>query len=82
MTRWPEFSNSTQERNFVYDFEEDDERIDYSSTDDRMIRPVFRNGGIDPTKQKQLAAELSKSYSFHGDAAALVRRHSEFSRLG
>ena len=75
MNRWPlpEFSNSAQERNFVYDFEDDDERIDFSSSSDhRMIRPLFPNGGIDPTKQKQLAAELSKSYSFHGDGAALV----------
>jgi len=74
MNRWPlpEFPNATQERNFVYDFEDDDERIDYSSSDHRMIRPVFQNGGIDPSKQKQLVAELSKSYSFHGDGAAVV----------
>lgn len=77
MNRWPlpEFSSSTQERNFVYNFEDDDDRNDYSSDDhriDRMIRPVFRNDDPSKQQQQQLAADLAKSYSFHGDGAALV----------
>ena len=77
MNRWPlpDFvGNSTSpERNFVYNFDpEDDPEF---SDENRIIRPVFRNGDLDPGRNnpnKQQLADLAKSYSFHGDGAALV----------
>ena len=77
-------SQQQAERNFVYNFDPEDvdhdpdeRRIDFSHEDhrisDRMIRPVFRNGDLDhPSNKQQQIADLAKSYSFHGEGAALV----------
>lgn len=59
------FDRVIQERHFVYDFEDHDYHADDRSA---VIRPVFGKGSAD----SKLPADLAKSYSFHGEGAAVV----------